>query len=128
MDTSAEYVRMCNQSFKFRKTWKPAVGDFYFSTYKTDQCVKVILDAKEKRVNKTWLPRVDQLFDLIEARYNVAGKPAYALNKFHQYIMAYAPWQCDSVEQLLFQFVMHELYDVHYSMGLWQPNPPKITL
>jgi hypothetical protein len=128
MDTSAEYANMCTQAAVLRKLWKPARGDYYYSRNTGEKCALVLLSDKTSKVNKVWLPRLDQLFALIEERYNVPGKPAYALNKFHQYLLAYSPRPGGSMEQLLFQFVMHELYNLHYSTRTWKPYPPNITL
>ena len=128
MDTSADYITMCTQASVLRKLWKPALGDYYYSRNSGEKCAMVLLVAKTFKVNKVWLPRLDQLFALIEERYNVPGKPAYALNKFHQYLLAYSPRPGGSMEQLLLQFVMHELYNLHWSIKMWQPYPPKITL
>lgn len=128
MDTSPEYIKLCKPAISLQKLWKPAVGDFYYSPLSADKCVKVIMLDNGHRTNKVWLPRADQLFTLLEARYNVPGKPAYALNKFHQYVMAYSPHYCRSVEQMLLQFVMHEVFGLCYRSHIWQPLPPKLDL
>jgi hypothetical protein len=126
MDTSPTFTTMCTVAFALRKHWVATPGDFYFSLYKKDKCVKLITKCKETRVNKVWLPRVDQMFDMLAERYKVAGKPAYAVNKFHQYLLAYSPELNASVEQLLLQFVMHEIFDLRYNTDQWIAAPPKI--
>jgi len=128
MDISPEYITLCNAAFKFRKLWKPVVGDFYFCRDNGKKCVMVITSPKQDRVNKVWLPRADQLFAMAEERYNVKGKPAYAVNRFHQYLLAYSPYYAGSVEQMLLQFVMHEVFGLRYFGGRWQAELPKDPL
>jgi hypothetical protein len=126
MDKGKQYIYMCARARTFRKTWMPALGDFYYD--KVTQGVGVVYKLPFDRTDHVWLPRADQLLDLLAARYNVAFKPAYTLNKFHQYIMASTPRYSGSIEQMLLQFMMLEVYQKVFLSQNWVASAPSIEL
>ena len=74
MDKSSHYIKMCESAKVIQKQWKPDFGDFFvsMSSGRTSPCL-TLASKLEKKVSylKTikafWLPRQDQLQDMIKS-------------------------------------------------------------
>jgi hypothetical protein len=117
MGNDKQYIYMCTHARALRSIWAPQLGDLYYA--KLQKVVHVVIALPFSRLDHVWLPRVDQMFDMVSQRYNVRFRPAFTINKFHQYIMSHTPRHAGSVEQLLLQFVMLEVYGKVFSSRSW---------
>ena len=127
MDTSKEYLEMCQGAKDVQSLWEPSCGDF---------CVDMgdvwILNPDNKayvqmvRHKDTWLPRQDQLQEMIGGwpsagfigdwrewlgnvyGFNYGNKPNGHLHIF------------TSGEQLWLAFVMQEVYNKKWLDGEWR--------
>jgi hypothetical protein len=88
MDTSPEYAKMCEKAEEIQKLWEPVVGDFVRAEY-----VSIIREygissgasifplftragkwAWYNKEDMVWLPRQDQLQDMIDDEYQKISK------------------------------------------------------
>ncbi len=66
MDTSKEYVLMCDKAKEIQKLWKHSKrnsGDWYF--HKELNCAYVVTDIEQNNSDCIWLPRQDQLQEMV---------------------------------------------------------------
>lgn len=78
MDTSPEYIRMCEKAVEIQSLWKPLGGDIFMGWADVD----IVMDGEEPKElvigseiwgdyvrpmkgHSVWLPRQDQLQDLL---------------------------------------------------------------
>lgn len=141
MDTSETYIKMCQKAVEIQKEWKVEKGDWYILVEeKIDKCVNSIkkgvpecvglitfpyneeeigiLDGYDdrdffKRTDFVWLPRQDQLQEMI----NVPDK----VNLLYRLVEYADGWSC-SWEQLWLVFVVHEKYHKKWNGENWIPE------
>ena len=129
MDTSKEYMIMCHNAKEIREIWKPVEGDFYYSRRNGNSVLTndlIFLGDKvlgRLKVDCLWLPRQDQLQEMIIGRYVRHNWPPAAsivwdFSSFadpsedvHRY--------CKSMEQLWLAFVMKEKYKKIWNEKKW---------
>ena len=117
MDKSKDYIKMCSSARQLRCLWSPALGDFYYDC-KTSE-VKVVLAVPHGRRHQVWLPRQDQLLALAASSVKQLP-PAYLVSSLYQFILAQTPNHCGSLEQIIIQFAMHELYRKRFHNKGWR--------
>jgi len=137
MDTSIEYIKMCEKAEEIQKIWKPRVGDLawrgtkYLPTkdacgYLTD--VDVFDTQGYKARGSVWLPRQDQLQEMLIDKiggnhiallsvlirsdlFCQAGLGHYVSSPNYNYT--------NSMEQLWLVFVMKEKYNKIWNGEDW---------
>jgi len=131
MDTSKEYIEMCRNRW-VQDLWEPKVGDVtnkgiilalhrhftekkrYFYYVTTNQ------ESGLYSYDLTWLPRQDQLQDMVREDTDY-----HALMKFDTWVFTLARVYDDkiigkfSMEQLWLAFVMHELHGKKWDGEDW---------
>ena len=64
MDTSETYIKMCEKAVEIQKIWNPTFGDWL-----QDEYISIVSDEELARENKkkndVWLPRQDQLQEMV---------------------------------------------------------------
>ena len=74
MDTSGDYIKMCEQATEVQEAWLSSHGDYYLWRYKTGRYghwhinpVMWGLPGRRRRLSRQniWLPRQDQLQKMI---------------------------------------------------------------
>lgn len=120
MDTSEQYIKMCKEAKEIQVRWRPAEGDYYF-VKGTKDMIKILNHTGFAMfpvcVNYIWLPRQDQLQDMIDISFN------YIWNYFVSAIEKYpAPAYNDfieSMEQLWLAFCMSEKFNKIWDGESW---------
>ncbi|KKL11044.1 hypothetical protein LCGC14_2549790 [marine sediment metagenome] len=156
MDISKEYILQCSKAEKIQKGWKPqtldvifAVGEgnilyvsdnpLYWTHYRGIKEHQIIKDpdgrktAAEVWYKATWLPRQDQLQDLVKDKYLKYAKKSmfkyheillYHINSFSDeircsQIKGHGYCYDNSMEQLWLAFVMKEKYQKQWNGTDW---------
>lgn len=157
MDTSKEYVKMCSEAPEIQALHKPEEGDFYCNggfkgsiyhenpgpvkvccgVQQDEKCVVTLCgphnnwETDGDRANRVWLPRQDQLQEMV-IRWGKDPKPEYwplLLFGFVDWSKNYAliterymkepcPFP-DTLEKLWFSFVMHDKYKKMWNGEEW---------
>jgi len=129
MDTSKEYIEMAKRAVEVQGLWKPSKGDAYIIggampgdkhfgvTYLGccwQKCSGCRFEVEELKYECVWLPRQDQLQDMID-------KPLANLTKrFYDYLKTTGfEVNLNSMEQLWLAFVMHEKYQKKWGGQDW---------
>ena len=117
MDTSPEYIKMCEGAEEIQKVWEISYGDFFVFKHPDYWGAPAVFyhqhipsDLKEVAI---WLPRQDQLQEMVahESIYNL-------LDKFD----VWGKWDqslYDSMEKLWLAFVMKERYNKTWNGKEW---------
>lgn len=122
MDTSKEYIKMCEKVEEIQEQWKPKVGDFLYIKPSRDGSLKfkhreeptvVISDKFIIQSSHIWLPRQDQLQEMIS--YSIWSEKLYRFYDWLQKENYSGDWltgcnKYHSMEQLWLAFVMKERY------------------
>lgn len=118
MDTSPEYVKQCEKAEEIQKGHELEEPD-YFST----DGVKVESFCYEYQPDAgIWLPRQDQLQDMIRLFPDVKFMPVHLVEKIHKFMFTdYAEYTClfGSMEQLWLAFYMKEQYEKSWTGTEW---------
>ena len=134
MDTSERYIEMCRAAVEIQKTWNPHTGDFYVSTSPfiryTPQIISRVANfpmPASGEYSETWLPRQDQLQDMIDDNF------VAIFDQFHKYLreLVYPDVAnltsgctrceiCGSAEQHWLMFVMSEKHGKHWNDAEWE--------
>ncbi len=135
MDTSKEYVKMCEKAVEIQEAWKPKCGDWFMcectfwcignafqpSTLPGGEPIPVEITGKEYGwgciEDKIWLPRQDQLQEMLseiqKEKPIIRDNPIWLAGALIEWVAcdpAYAN-KGASMEQLWLAFVMKEKYD-----------------
>lgn len=144
MDDTPKYIEMCEKAVEIQKEWKPSEGDFIIRSDITQESLNVVIlkqlrdcknfdritvEAQVERNPLTWLPRQDQLQEMLEE--TLMGKRLRERNRFSWayrehpegwmatcILWEFSQWEdkvkgyrlFDSWEQLWLAFVMKEKY------------------
>ena len=119
MDTSKEYIKMCEKAVEIR--------DFHTGFSRGDVIVNPFSQTKESTIvtewiekeSITWLPRQDQLQEMVYKEQTAQGKLCY----FHDWIGLVDKWHFKkdmSMEQLWLAFVMKEKYNKTWDGSEWR--------
>ena len=133
MDTSIEYIKMCEKAEEIQKLWKPTVADFHTSyDWKEVHTVEFDYDSSEIDIlgcpPHIWLPRQDQLQEMLIDKiggnhiallsvlirsdlFCQAGLGHYVSSPNYNYT--------NSMEQLWLVFVMKEKYNKIWNGEDW---------
>jgi len=133
MKIDKKYIKMCEKAEEIQKKWKPQEWDYCYcygefggvvvlSEYETDGGVyghgiedgKIIctdIDYMEREIKHIWLPRQDQLQEMLNIKWHELGIILYLLIGF---------WKVNekkfsSIEQLLLAFVMKKKYNKEWN-------------
>ena len=132
MDTSSQYVKMCEKIGEIQKGWKlkeldqyvvisPSYRDGYitgeyidgyYRQFREETWLELIIERHSigvKDVKIIWLPRQDQLQEMVT---DFPDHPHTLIARFYDFDLEYcaATWTETSMEQLWLAFVMHEKY------------------
>ena len=125
MDISETYVKMCRKTVEIQKEWNPVSGDsFTYSEPKHKDGIvlfesSILNISGWKEYGATWLPRQDQLQEMIKE------KPAYSVpigmvTGLHHYTYSREAKFVNSMEQLWLAFVMKEKYGKVWNGEDWK--------
>ena len=119
MDKAAEYVKQCEKAVEVQGAWEPAEADFMWNRA-TEQVDTVrVLRQEPPNYNHhterfTWLPRQDQLQEMVSERTSWVLAKDFAAQVYHL-----SGDTAMSMEQLWLAFVMHEKYAKTWNGGGW---------
>jgi len=130
MDVSEKYIEMCEKAEEIQKEWKDNSGDFYVS--KTDHSTQgirhnILISTRSKK-DCIWLPRQDQLQDIIKDNYTDKETNIPFLHPYNHMLWDLVDRlnQGDycikfgvSMEQLWLAFVMEEKYNKTWNGKDW---------
>jgi hypothetical protein len=126
MDKSSQYIKMCESAKVIQKQWKPEFGDFFVSMSLglTSPCQPIANDLEKKvsylkTINAVWLPRQDQLQEMVIEKYATPWDLTIA---FSNVLMAdNGPYfdNFDSMEKLWLAFIMFEKHKKKWKDGKW---------
>ena len=121
MDTSAEYIKMCEKAVEIREEWERGAGDFCASRY--DKRIMIVgfncNFSQPVEENYTWLPRQDQLQGMISE--------AWGNSQWYKVMEAFADWfigsmddtHIKSAEQAWLAFFMLVEYEKQWTGSEW---------
>ena len=112
MDTSKEYIKMCD--CEIQDGWEPLIGDFSYLSELNDVSINCGYN-REVSCGETWLPRQDQLQEMLDDSPNPA--------RMHN-LLIWAGIEFDikdmrTWEQLWLAFVMWELHQKKWDGETW---------
>lgn len=117
MDTSKEYIKMCEEAKEIQKLWGELTGDFCYCKDTKYRIVNIV-NNPPPRIEITshlWLPRQDQLQEMVGATYPASNVLAEFLELGFVYsgvFVAKDPISsCDSLEKAWLVFVMQKKYN-----------------
>ncbi|MCK9524509.1 MAG: hypothetical protein M0R49_01085 [Limnochordia bacterium] len=140
MDLTDKYIQMCQKATEIQALWEYLQGDWYVDKYFPSCGAGVLeLDVKDddsgdhfysresqieefRRDESVWLPRQDQLQGIICLHWWKDEPPVNAVSVMLQ---VFGWWLDDrtpsfeSMEQLLFAFMMSELFDKVWNGTDW---------
>ena len=135
MDTSEQYIKMCEKAEEIQKGHQWVYDDLFVSPkeYYRD---KPLIWGRDKRFRDppyTWLPRQDQLQEMIDQQqrdwvnvlemftlYAFYGDNTYTLGGTPVYYGMGIPHNVFSMEQLWLAFVMKEKFNKTWNGEAWQ--------
>ena len=69
MDTTKEYIKMCEKAEDIQQLWKQSIGDYDVEPDDYTVCMITVLSEKAfgtRDKNSIWLPRQEQLQELVD--------------------------------------------------------------
>jgi hypothetical protein len=126
MDKSSPYIKMCESAKVIQKKWKPDFGDFFVSMSLglTSPCQPITSDLEKKvsylkTIKAVWLPRQDQLQEMVTENYAMPWDLAVAFSNVLMGDNALYFDKFDSMEKLWLAFIMREKYKKKWNEGDW---------
>jgi len=126
MDKSSDYIRMCESAKVVQKQWKPELGDFFVSMSLgiTSLCQPITSDLEKKlsylkTIKAVWLPRQDQLQEMVIENYATFWDLAIAFSNVLMGENTSYFEKFDSMEKLWFAFIMLEKYKKKWKEEEW---------
>ena len=126
MDKSTPYIKMCESAKVMQKQWKPELGDFFVSMSLglTSPCQPITSDLEKKRsylktIKAVWLPRQDQLQEMVIEKYATPWDLAIAFSNVLMGDKASYFDKFDSMEKLWLAFIMREKRKKQWKDGEW---------
>ena len=119
MDTSDEYIKMCEKAEEIQKDWIPDYGDFHVTYDDTGNVcfTDVFSGHTDYRFSKfVWLPRQDQLQEMI-GEYLVNKRIMYLILNKMGVDMTFGLF--DSFEQLWLGIVMYTKHHKKWDGSVW---------
>ena len=115
MDKSSHYIKMCESAKVIQKQWKPELGDFFVSMSLglTSACQSITSDLEKKAsylktIKAVWLPRQDQLQEMVIDKYATPWDLAIAFSNLLMDDKTSYFDNFDSMEKLWLVFIMLE--------------------
>ena len=124
MDTSKEYIKMCEKAVEIQKLtpidWNDRNGSYYVTSYKPNR-VYMAMNAGNGKSRGIWLPRQDQLQEMVTSKNSWVD---YFVDSFacfveREYGKGSKTLNDISMEQLWLAFVMKELYQKTWNGTNW---------
>jgi hypothetical protein len=126
MDKSSHYIKMCESAKVIQKQWKPDFGDFFVSMLLglTSPCQSIASDLEKKvsylkKLKAVWLPRQDQLQEMVIEKYATSWDLAIAFSNILMADNASYFDNFDSMEKLWIAFIMLEKHRKKWKDGEW---------
>ena len=126
MDKSSAYIKMCESAKVIQKQWKPDFGDFFVSMSLglTSACQSITSDLEKKAsylktIKAVWLPRQDQLQEMVIEKYATPWDLAIAFSNVLMDDKTSYFDNFDSMEKLWLVFIMREKYKKKWREGAW---------
>jgi hypothetical protein len=126
MDKSSYYIKMCESAKVIQKQWKPDFGDFFVSMSLglTSACLSLVSDLEKKvsylkTIKAVWLPRQDQLQEMVIERYATPWDLTIAFSNILMADNASYFDNFDSMEKLWLAFIMLEKHRKKWKDGKW---------
>ena len=126
MDKSSHYINMCESAKVIQKQWKPDFGNFFvsMSSGQTSQCLTVVSELEKKvsylkSIKAVWLPRQDQLQEMVIEKYATPWDLAIAFSNVLMADNASYFDAFDSMEKLWLAFIMFEKHKKKWKDGEW---------
>ena len=126
MDRSSNYIRMCEGIEEIQEQWQPEFGDFYVSMSLglTSPCQPIMSDLEKKvsylkTIKAVWLPRQDQLQEMVIENYAMPWDLAIAFSNVLMGENASYFERFDSMGKLWLAFIMLEKYKRKWNDGEW---------
>ena len=126
MDDSSSYIKMCESAKVIQKKWKPEFGDFFVSMSLgiASPCQPITSDLEKKvsylkTLKAVWLPRQDQLQEVVIEKYATPWDLAIAFSNVLMADKASYFDKSDSMEKLWLAFIMLEKYKKQWKEGEW---------
>lgn len=126
MDKSSHYIKMCESAKVIQKQWNPEFGDFFISMSLglTSQCQPIVSDLEKKvsylkTIKAVWLPRQDQLQEMIIEKYATPWDLAIGFSNVLMGDKASYFDNFDSMDKLWLSFIMLEKYKKKWIEGKW---------
>lgn len=118
MDTSKEYIKMCDCP-EVQGGWVPLIGDFSYLSILGDVSINCGYN-RAVGCGETWLPRQDQLQEMVELNLinRLTTFESYLIKNW--YIRSNFWWKNTSMEQLWLAFVMWELHKKKWDGTGWK--------
>ena len=127
MDTSKEYIKMCEKAREIQNLIDMfQLGNFLWrgKAYLYEACVcDAVPCFKDEKV---WLPRQDELQDMIEKVVDYETT-AILESKFHEFLVWLGEWDFTSMEQLWLAFVMFEKYKKVWDGKEWKKSGDELN-
>ena len=122
MDTTEQYIKMCEKAEEIQTLRFPDffAGDWYISLNGYPMVIGSVLPLDEDlhRRGEIWLPRQDQLQEMIWTKGNA---PLLFLRDFLHFVGKERKYEA-SFEQLWLAFVMKEKYNKTWDGNKWTTN------
>ena len=126
MDRSSYYIRMCEGIEEIQEQWQPEFGDFYVSMSLDlmSPCQPIMSDLERnvsylKTIKAVWLPRQDQLQEMVIENYATFWDLAIAFSNVLMGENASYFEKFDSMEKLWLAFIILEKYKRKWKDGEW---------
>ncbi len=126
MDQTADYVKMCGSAKGIQKTWTPEFGDFFVSLSlgMTSPSQTITSDLEKeasylKTIKAVWLPRQDQLQEMVIEQYATPWDLAIAFTNVLMGDRSSYFDKFDSMEKLWLAFIMLERNKKQWKEGKW---------
>jgi hypothetical protein len=117
---------MCESAKVIQKQWKPEFGDFFVSMSLglTSSCQPIVSDLEKKvsylkTIKAVWLPRQDQLQEMVIEKYATPWDLAIAFSNVLMGDKASYFDNFNSMEKLWLAFIMLEKYKKKWKDGEW---------
>ena len=126
MDKSSVYIKMCESAKVIQKQWAPDLGDFFvsMSSGRTSPGLTLVSELEKKvsylkTIKAVWLPRQDQLQEMVIDKYATPWDLAIAFSNVLMGDKASYFDDFDSMEKLWLSFIMLEKYKKKWIEGKW---------
>jgi len=126
MDKSSYYIKMSESAKVIQKKWKPDFGDFFvsMSSDRTSACLSLVSELEKKvsylkTIKAVWLPRQDQLQEMVIEKYATPWDLAIAFSNVLMADNASYFDAFDSMEKLWLAFIMLEKHRKKWKDEEW---------